>query len=461
MQYTSEVVIPVIRNDSGGRQQYFRRINTFSDVPIATPRLIRVRSTSLWERKRIHSALAQRQAWEKTEAGILRLSNVAQRFDVEPSEWYREHGFLDDVVKFRVPDIGTRNNTMKSRAEHRIPRDRADVRPMREGRQLSPFIVPLRRWEDLAPGERERTIRYVLTFGGTMSSMRHAYGAELDQAHMISLGTREGRPWSERFYSGPSDSRSKFNFVARRVGGLPGWPDGLDAKVVLAATLSETSRRRSFRIGKTVNGRDQFRYPAIDAAYGVITGVVAGKSKAEVLAPLSRTGGDRRGDGAAFEVATQMLRGVERPIELTQRSKSRFGESAPKTSAFVGAWLEPDGPDSFFVTDGHAVRGFMPHLDWRGSQDNPSEVRRYLYGDRSVFIHALHDYLAREVHADRGLSPSVCNARFLHRGQASQWGHEKLEYRPDDKDTKFEVCYHQLSSSAHLTPRIEHGWSAR
>ncbi len=55
-------------------------------------------------------------------------------------------------------------------------------------------------------------------------------------------------------------------------------------------------------------------------------------------------------------------------------------------------------------------------------------------------MHALHDFIARQVHAERGLSPSQHNARFIHRGQSVSWGQEQLN-RSDIAETTIATCY--------------------
>lgn len=318
-------------------------------------------------------------------------------------------------------------------------------------------VVPQRRWEDLHPHEQAKALAAAAKHGVTMASAKRDYGSQLDQAHNRAFGEGQASTYSSLFYSGPSEPHDRIDLSAGRNAQHPNaQPMKVSMRDVQSIANSITSPRNKFSLRK--KGHSETLFPNDEHANTAIQHVLnnphmsAEEAAATVPNNTGPSGGGIHGNiKRAAYAAHQLIYGgatprtlMNPPGEKGNRSRVFGTASTEKTTAYASAWMQPDSPDAFLTTDVHTGHGFAAHLgtakkltkvidpETGKRKLGKSEVETYIA--ETPHVHALHDYIARQVHAERGLSPSVNNARFIHRGQAAQWGEERVQ-RPDINET--------------------------
>ncbi len=446
--YTNAVIVRSARSLTGRTTP----VNTFSNVDLPVPSSVLSRRPLDRTKKRdagklaaIRVAQQRRRDWEQTDGGRRRMLSFYDLADTTPLAQYERMGVLKTLSE--VADVGLASSNYGAPRSQRGVTVEFFEGERRMQRTPNPNVVPMRRWEDLSVDERRGAIMLVSQFGGTMRSMMRAYAAQLDQAHMTAFVAGASRPWSADFYSDESEPGQLLRLTSDRMAQHSGWPRDLDARTVMAAIHAVTSPGTKFRTGKP----GAYRYPNSEVAEAVVIHVLNGGTVENApTAKELRVGVFDHQVRSAVRAAMQLIHERRKLSQLTQESNiPYFSSHAPKVTAYVGAWVEPNGPDAYFVTDIHAAHGMLPHLDTSRthavtpSGDGRSEASHFVESGTAA-VHALIDYLARCVHADRGLSPSVLNARYIPAGQATQWGREQ-EDRPDLTQVTTALMYPGLS----------------
>jgi hypothetical protein len=332
---------------------------------------------------------------------------------------------------------------------------------------VTPTVVPQRRWEDLHPNEQAATLQAAKRFGVTPASAARDYSAQLVQSHQRATSSGRAVPYSQDFYSGPSGPADRLTESAAANATHPAFPDHVDPHMVQSVANSITSPRNKFertkRDGTKTYPNDEHANHAIQHALAAGPDASSDDVAASIGNAHGPSGGGMMGNirRATFASHQLLFKGkkmqtLRNPVAAKARQKGAtegnktFGTpSTQKTTAYVGAWEHPEDADSFLTTDVHTGHGFASHLgtakaktgtfDKKGKEKpGPSEVEDYIA--RTPHVHAFHDHIARQEHARLGLSPSTSNAQYVNRGQASQWGEERIQ-RPDLTDATQKKIY--------------------
>lgn len=351
----------------------------------------------------------------------------------------------------------------------KVPRTVAQGTPnINEPHETNPNVIPSRRWEDLHPAEQARALAIVHKYGSSPEQMESDLRAQVLSAHQRAARNGVATPWSARFYEGPSLQHTKIEEGADEVQReSPSIPRD-HARAMVATVNAATSPNTKFQQGN--------RFPNHEAAMHALAHGMAGGEPEEVGRPEGVGGVYPANLEKAAHLARQMSMGVTTPDVKLQSGKTAFDPThAPKTTDYLGAWVDPTGPDSRYVSDLHSTHSLMPHLSTAKAlaHDMPdgtrvnvrpfdkvpkgavqvtkekdgkqvpvtaySESEQYLASDRSG-LHALHDHIARKVATDLGLSHTVDNAGATHFLQASDWGEEQIN-RPDITDRTEKTAY--------------------
>lgn len=278
------------------------------------------------------------------------------------------------------------------------------------------------RWEDRKPQQQEATLKAAAKYGVTLESLHNAYSTQLDRGHV-----REGGQ-HQSFYSqegtaanGALSPRSRLIQSAKEN----------DVSFHIQRTANAiTSPQNKFVLTKD----EKTSYPNDEAATGAIKWAQSGRTGEEYeyhpdyyVPPEdkvpNRNGkmvkakddprkyphqGYPRNHAQAIDVASSMLKGA------TIRQAWNPKEAA-KVAPYANAWGDPNAPEgNFLVSDTHSGgEGFAPHVAAQGKEAEGDYLS--ISG-----IHALHDYVARQVHAERGLTS-------VSRNQSTQWNQAKYE----------------------------------
>lgn len=369
----------------------------------------------------------------------------------------------------------------------KVPRTITQGTPdINQPHEVNPNVNPGRRWEDMHPHEQARTLARVREYGSSPEKMQDDL-----RGQVLSANARGGRnavatPFSSLFYEGPSPQHSKIEQGADEVVAHPGFPAALGrqhARAVVAVGNSDTSPNVKFQ--------QKDKYPNHEVAMASVQHALGGGGYA--TAPTPKEIGQAAyptNIAKAVHHTGQMMQGAtlgnlwNPPSEKTGKSSRAFDPTeAPKVTDYAGAWIDPTGPDSRYVSDVHSTHSHMPHLgtakpvqhqhsgtgdtkwivpgqkvpkgyeaQYHPAKEDPttgkmlapklktgkSETEEYLAGDK-VGLSALHDHIARKVATDLGLSHSVDNAGATHYLQATDWGEEQIKRKDITDRTEAKV----------------------
>lgn len=347
----------------------------------------------------------------------------------------------------------------------KIPRTLSQGTPdINTPHDTAPNTIPARRWEDMHPAEQAKTLERVKQYGSTPAKMESDLTEQVLSAHARAGRNAEATPYSSRFYEGPSGPHAKIEEGADQVVAAHPEIPREHARAMVAVTNSATSPNVKFQ--------QSGRFPNHEAAMHSLAHGLTGGDAAGVGRPEGVGGVYPANLEKASHFAKQMGNGAEvKDLKLQSGRRGFDPTHAPKTTDYVGAWSEPVGPDSRYVSDVHSTHSLMPHLSTAKSvfhkladgsevalhphdkvpagakpvmqtkvnketgksktvlKTAGSESEDYLAGDK-VGLSALHDHIARKVATNLGLSHSVHNAGATHYTQATDWGEEQI-LRPD------------------------------
>lgn len=322
--------------------------------------------------------------------------------------------------------------------------------------EVNPDVVGQRRWEDLHPNEQKSTLAAAARHGVTMASAKRDYSSQLEQSHVRANRAGQANPYSELFYSGPSRPRDVLTSSAMENARHPNWPAGVDPHKVQAVANSITSPRNYFEREGSGGGKiypnDEHANTAIRHVLDMGPHSTPQQAYDSVPNNTGPSGGGIHGNiKRAAYAAHQMIYGGRSTHELrnpltekqaekgqTKGNPSFGGPTQQKTTAYASAWMQPHDPDAFLTTDVHTAHGFAAHLSTAKDEGGKSQVEQYV--EKTPNVHAFHDHIARQVHHEMGFSPSPANTQYLHRGQAAQWGEERIQ-RADLTDATQEKAY--------------------
>ena len=317
-------------------------------------------------------------------------------------------------------EMGWHDNSRHSAGQQALPGMGSLAEGRRDGLVSStgggtalPDTVPVARWHHLSNGEKMATEAHAARFGVTRASAKAAFSANLDQAYSNS----NGAPHARDFYTDQSPHMPAGHIVAAAK------ESGRTVSAVATATAI-TSPQTEW--GPTAEGH----YPNIRAARqaAIHVGPPSVLQHPTVSDDSSKKIGTFTGNVRKAVVAVRQedeqgvlardLRGA--PSQANPTGSGLFGGGGQqKTTAFRNALVDPEGPESSFVSDVHSGgRGMAPHL-------TPTDAGNYL---KHPGIHQFHDHIAREVMQERGMQ-SINNT------QAAQWGQAQLDSDPKRVNT--------------------------
>ncbi len=130
---------------------------------------------------------------------------------------------------------------------------------------------------------------------------------------------------------------------------------------MLAVAHSLTSPGTKFRTGRP----GAYRYHNHEAAQAVIEHVLTGNH----LDAMPNAGDLSIGvynwnlRNAEAAISQLMKGGGAGVLDIRNTAgEPLFSSLAPKVASYVGAWIEPEGPDAYFTSDIHAGHAMVPHL---------------------------------------------------------------------------------------------------
>ena len=261
------------------------------------------------------------------------------------------------------------------------------------------------RWEDLKPHQQQRVLDRAADFGVTPASMKRSYTAQLQRGLMRDpehLSFYEARGQNA---AGADLPRERMERSARE----------MDVPFHLtAATNAITSPQMSFVT--TSHKGTKISYPNADTAEAAIRYARSGMTGKEYVSGFKGNyphQGYPENLGRAIDVAKKVEGGASLQEAWNPGGRPGAG-GGDKVRAYHNAWVDPKSPEgNYLVSDTHTgVGGMAPHLAGNKPMENA-----YL---KIAGIHALHDYVARQVHEEHGLSS-------VSRGQSLQWNQEKTE----------------------------------
>jgi nucleoid-associated protein YgaU len=363
-------------------------------------------------------------------------------------------------------------STAQAGSGEKVPRTVRQGTPnINEPHEVHPGVIPARRWEDLSDLEQKDTLKHVAMHGSSPDKMQSDLRDQVLSAHARAGRNATAAPYSSHFYEGPSLPHSKIEEGADEAM-QHGFTDRQTARIAVATANSDTSPNVKFQQGQ--------RFPNHEAAMHAVRHVMAGGSVDRPPTPgeMGIAAYPANMQKAAYHVsqiaAGKSVRELTGPTSKfsPEGAKGFDPSNAPKTTDYLGAWNDPTGPDSRYVSDVHSTHSLMPHLGTakpvvhqlkNGStkailpgdkvpqgavpmttskgkvKTSKSETENYL-AQEPVGLSALHDHIARKVAVDLGLSHSVHNAGATHFLQATDWGEEQV-LRKDITDRTEKTAY--------------------
>jgi len=328
---------------------------------------------------------------------------------------------LPDTADVNLPNLGQQ----KRAAEHAAA----------QGREAPTHV----RWKDMHPDDQADVLGRAAAYGVTRESLSTKFGNQLDAAHIQSRRVGADVPAGSDFYSGRKtsthtsggDPRGEIAAAAKRQGvhfqtmvdsvalGSPRMnfhdPEKGDMPNVVG---SEEYTRRGMAGVEDVTAESVMR-PGVKTKAGVDAKVAMLPARGKLIA----------------KAAPQLEREGKLSTEVTANSGSKmFGAPGQeKITAFGPAFKDPHGSRAFFTSDVHSGKG-MTGLTGKTFEDYMS-----IPG-----IHQLHDDVARESTAERGLADT-------HGSQGSQW---QVQRQDAGEITEHEM--YRGSSRAHPMFSVEH-----
>jgi hypothetical protein len=307
-----------------------------------------------------------------------------------------------------------------------------------------------RRWEDFSPKEQARVLRSAAKFGVSPKSAHRALAAHVDQAYATEGGSHDSfyAPSQEFTRNGSRTPRNELKNSAKE-NGVPFH--------VQAAANAITSPQNTFVAADKNTGKAH--YPNNEAASHAIQWAKSGKTRDEYeyhpdyyVPPEEKVKGPNggkpkkapddtrkypvqgypRNHALAIDVTKELMNGKP----LSEAWKPSRGE---KVSAYHNSLVDPHGSSQFWVSDTHSGgAAFAPHLP---DKSGPGGQAAYM-GING--IHALHDYIARNVAAERGL-------RSLSNMQSAQWSQNKryIGDKTDDALNSYGANHEALHTEPH------------
>lgn len=393
------------------------------------------------EGSRAAAATRRRQSWEAANPDRMQTISEQQfgksgmtnrEAGVSPRLAYRLAGYHEDEVQSPHPhgqmELPGMTSVKTARESGLLGKENT---PAHQSRTLPDLAPTPPRWEDMPKEAQEGVLRKAAQFGVSMDSLHHSFSAQLDQGH-ARAAAHGMTPYASHFYSGDDPSR-------------PSTPEDMQPRDVLKGSAKTndvdfstqvlanaiTSPKAKFRA--TVRGTTT--YPNNEAANVAIQGIQAGQTPKQVKKPPGLVVMQGNITRAAHAVSQREL-GAS--MEDIRNPGGKQGPGGPpfgaKTGPYANSFMDPHGSSQFFVSDVHSGgAGMAPHIPHEApfKRDEAGDFQRTASGkpkrdqsEREKYlgikgIHSLHDYVARNVLHERGLSS-------LSGAQATQWGEEQV-----------------------------------
>lgn len=392
----SQVRNPTPEQQAGGAEMKFSRVDV-GRAPARTP-----------ERAAENEMQGRLKAGKAAVRGTAQGGQTRRRSRWEKKNPQRFQGAADIRPELRNLNTQQMSEHMgwgQAEAASRRSPEEIGVTPDHEEHMLD---VPTR-WEDMKPQQQQRVLSHAADYGVSMASMKHALTTQLQRGLLRD-------PHHVSFYEATGHNEQGQDLPRERVMRSAqelGIPFHLHA-----ATNAITSPQMPF---VTVShGGSKVSYPNDDvarAATNYARAGLTGEQYVEELKPNYPHQGYPANMGRAIDVSRKVEQeGV--PVREAWKPGGRPGAgTGDKVRAYYNAWINPHHEKgNFWVSDTHSGVGAMaPHL-----AGTPEEVDY----QRVAGVHALHDYVARQVLREHGLNS-------VSRSQSLQWNQEKLESAGD------------------------------
>ena len=330
------------------------------------------------------------------------------RREYEAANPQRNAGFAELMPGARNLSPGQVSRAMGyGEAEAASHGERQPVHPLQGTLMEHPHMVDSpARWEHMKPAQQQRVLAAAKSYGATPETMRQAYSSQLQRGLMRDPEHLSFYEATGRNEAGTDLPRERLMRSAQETG---------TPFHVVAATNAITSPQTSFVT--TAKGRTY--YPNAETAEGAVAWSRSGQTGEQYQKSYGKGTGKKfpfQGYPANFSRAADVTTAVEggTPLREAWKPGGKAGAGAgDKVRAFHNAWIDPRSPEgNFLVSDTHTgAGGMVPHLA------GTKHEQPYL---STAGIHALHDYVARGVHAELGLGS-------VSRSQSLQWNQEKAE----------------------------------
>lgn len=378
-------------------------------------------------------------ARERPELGL----KQSARVEIPRHVLYEHHGFNDAYTPT------TQERDPGDPLAHLGPRQ---VLPGLHDRQLPGLEDPgaakqSERWEDIHPKRQARILAAVKQkTGHTMESLHRTFGAQVDQAHVRAHRAGYDKPYGIDFYSTGSLAQAVHRTAKET---------GEDISTIAAMHAHNSPNTPAV----TGEGTGHERFPQDEMARAAIAHVKAGGDPQRTPRPPQGGMGYQTNlnkSAAAYEYVR------------SGGTMAEFGGMGPKTGDYANSFIP--GTPHRLVSDLHTGGGgFHPHLGYdkpviHDTEGQPMmktvinhkgeevEKPRRAKSEREMAIetsgiHALHDHVARNVAAARGISR-------LEEMQAAQWSEERIQ-RPDLRhvplthETAYPAKQHLVGSQFH------------
>lgn len=259
-----------------------------------------------------------------------------------------------------------------------------------------------KRWEEMSPREQGHTLRRAAEYGVTPEYLHKSLGAQVDQAAMREQGMGTGKHQS--FYAargtdahGVMTPRERLVTSAKE-NNVPFEHQAIANSITSPKQKFVATPKSGPNKGKTV-------YPNDNMATEAIKQERAGKPIEEIRNPPGMPG--FHGNTRKAAEAVRKMRGGATAAEAWQ--------AGPKTGPYHNSWVDPHGPNQYWVSDIHSGGALASHL-------TQPEREEYL---NVQGIHALHDHVARKVADERGIGS-------LTGMQSMQWSEERRQRGLED-----------------------------
>lgn len=263
------------------------------------------------------------------------------------------------------------------------------------------------RWEDMDPKAQSRVLKNAAKFGVTPESAHRALGSQVDQAALREQSMMSGRHAS--FYAAHGTDEHGIMTPRTRLA-TSAKENGVPFEHQAIANSITSPKMKFVETPKSGPYKGQTVYRNDTVATAAIHQEAQGTAIEDIRTPKGMPG---------FHSATQRAAAAVRSMKGGATAAEAWN-AGPKTGPYHNSWVDPHGPNQFWVSDIHSGGGAIaPHLSQPERED-------YL---NIQGIHSFNDHVARNVAKERNI-PSLTGM------QSMQWSEERRQRGLEDDHEK-------------------------